>query len=36
MRVDELFDVNVARSGGGDDYDEGVVPFVTNTTSIMA
>lgn len=32
MKISELFQIDVARSKGADDYDSGIVPFVTNTT----
>lgn len=32
MRIDELFDINVAKSKSTDDYSVGEVAFVTNST----
>jgi len=32
MKISELFNIEVARSKGVEDYDNGSVPFVTNTT----
>lgn len=32
MKISELFNLEVARSKGVEDYDSGSVPFVTNTT----
>lgn len=31
MKLDELFEINVAKSKGVEDYDAGNVPFITNT-----
>lgn len=32
MKISKLFDIEVAKSSGIEDYDPGDVPFITNTT----
>lgn len=32
MKIDELFDLDVAKSKGNEDYDKGEIPYISSTT----
>lgn len=32
MKISELFNIDIAKSAGIEDYDKGEIPFITSTT----